>query len=88
VLHYDNGNEAEAQPKRYKDLGRVLADARDLAGHTQSELAKRLKKPQSFVSSYERGQRRVDLMEFGRIADALGVNRTKLYAKISNLSVF
>jgi transcriptional regulator with XRE-family HTH domain len=75
------------QQKKYADLGRVLASAREAAGQTQLDLATRLKKPQSFVSSYERGQRRVDLLEFGRIADALGVNRTKLYAKISSLSV-
>jgi transcriptional regulator with XRE-family HTH domain len=73
--------------KRYKELGLVLAAAREDSGQTQLELASHLKKPQSFVSSYERGQRRVDLLEFGRIADALGINRVKLYAKISNLSV-
>jgi transcriptional regulator with XRE-family HTH domain len=42
------------------------------AGVTQVELAKRLKKPQSFISAYESGQRRMDLLEFASIALALG----------------
>ena len=33
------------------------------AGVAQDELAFRLRKPQSFVSAHERGQRRVDLLE-------------------------
>jgi len=38
---------------------------------TQRELASRLGKPQSFVSEYERGQRRVDVVEFaGHLAGA------------------
>ena len=42
------------------------------AGITQQELAKRLKKPQSFVSKYENGERRLDVVEFLEVATALG----------------
>jgi len=38
------------------------------------ELAKRLGKPQSFISDYERGQRRIDLMEFLAIARELNAD--------------
>lgn len=55
----------------YVALGRCLAGIRHEAGLTQDELAARLRKPQSFVSAYERGQRRVDLLEFLAILDAL-----------------
>ena len=59
------------QPQEHKIVGACLADARRRANLTQQELAKRLGKPQSFVSDYERGQRRLDLMEFLFIARAL-----------------
>ena len=59
------------QPQEHKIVGACLADVRRRANLTQQELAKRLGKPQSFVSDYERGQRRIDLMEFLFIARAL-----------------
>jgi transcriptional regulator with XRE-family HTH domain len=59
------------QPQEHKIVGACLADARRRAKLTQQELAKRLGKPQSFVSDYERGQCRIDLMEFLFIARAL-----------------
>jgi len=37
---------------------------------TQAQVAERLKKPQSFVSKYESGERRLDLIEFLRICEA------------------
>ena len=40
---------------------------------TQSELARRLEKPQSYVSKYETGVRRLDLVELEQIAQALGL---------------
>lgn len=62
------------KPKEYKAVGDVLADLRNSAGLTQDELASRLKKPQSFVSSYEAGQRRIDVLEFIRITEVLGAD--------------
>ena len=59
------------QPKEHKHVGAALAAARDRAGLTQAQLAKLLRKPQSFVSNYERGQRRIDVLELLRIVDAL-----------------
>jgi transcriptional regulator with XRE-family HTH domain len=52
-------------------LMELLAAARDRAGLTQQQLADRLGKPQSFVSKYEGGERRLDLVEFMTIARAL-----------------
>jgi hypothetical protein len=42
----------------------------DRAGLTQNQLARLLRKPQSFVSNYERGQRRIDVLELLRIVEA------------------
>jgi ribosome-binding protein aMBF1 (putative translation factor) len=42
----------------------VMIETRKKAGLTQQELAKRLRKPQSFVAKYEGGERRIDIVEF------------------------
>jgi transcriptional regulator with XRE-family HTH domain len=60
------------RPKECKHVGAALAAARDRAGLTQQQLAKLLRKPQSFVSNYERGQRRIDVLELLRIVEAPG----------------
>lgn len=54
-----------------KLVGDALAAARDRASLTQKQLARLLRKPQSFVSNYERGQRRIDVLELLRIVEAL-----------------
>ena len=53
-------------------LAELLRELRTEAGLTQVELATRLARPQSLVSGYESGQRRVDLVEIRSIAHALG----------------
>lgn len=58
-------------PRDHKLVGECLEAVRKSVGMTQQELAKRLRKPQSFVSSYESGQRRIDLFELSRIVTAL-----------------
>jgi len=65
----------------YKKIRDLLVDARKTAGLTQAGLATRLKRPQSFVSKYERGERRLDLVEFGELARVLDINPTKFLAK-------
>jgi transcriptional regulator with XRE-family HTH domain len=48
------------EPEQYKIVAACLAAARRRASVTQQAMAARLGKPQSFVSEYERGQRRID----------------------------
>ena len=48
----------------------------------QAQLAERLSRPQSFVSKFERGERRLDVIEFRRITNALGVDAPRLLRKI------
>jgi len=59
-----------------------LAAARRRAGLTQAELPARLDKPQSFISDYERGQRRIDLLEFLVISRALSADPLDIFAEI------
>jgi transcriptional regulator with XRE-family HTH domain len=57
-----------------------MVGARKAAGLTQHALARRLKKPQSFVAKYEGGERRLDVVEFIRISRALDADPLKLLA--------
>lgn len=54
--------------KEYKQLIAKLKTARTSAGLTQIEVAERLKKPQSYVSKIENGQRRLDVLELKQLA--------------------
>jgi len=44
------------------------------AGLTQVDLARRIGQPQSFVSKYESGERRLDLVEVRQICTAVGMS--------------
>jgi transcriptional regulator with XRE-family HTH domain len=55
----------------------LLVAAREKAGLTQQQLADRLGKPQSFISKYEGGERRIDVIEFIAIADALNMDASR-----------
>lgn len=60
----------------------LLQEARELAGLSQTELAKRLRRPQSFVSKYESAERRLDVVEFSEICDALGLDPAKILSRL------
>ena len=55
-------------------LLRLLRTTRLEAKLTQAELARRLGKPQNFVSLYERGVRRLDVLELREVCKALGIS--------------
>lgn len=57
--------------QRFLDL---LRQIRIDAGLRQEDLADKLGQPQSFVSRYESGERRVDLLELGEICRVLGLS--------------
>ena len=56
----------------------LMIGARKNARLTQHELAKRLHKPQSFVAKYEGGERRIDVVEFVTICQAIGADPAKI----------
>ncbi len=58
----------------YKILCRELRNARSKKGLTQIELAARLKETQSEISKFERGERRLDLVQLRRWCQALGIS--------------
>lgn len=58
---------------RYRALIGKLVEARKAAGLSQEALALKLGRHQQFVSRYEIGERRLDVVEFVDVARALGV---------------
>jgi transcriptional regulator with XRE-family HTH domain len=70
------------EPRDHKIVGEILAAARRRANLTQDELAARLQKPQSFVSAFEAGKRRVDVAEFLLIVRTLGADPVEVFAEI------
>jgi ribosome-binding protein aMBF1 (putative translation factor) len=62
------------QDERYRVLIGLLVDGRKIAGLSQGALALRLNRHQQFVSRYETGERRLDVVEFIDIARALALD--------------
>ena len=58
-----------ARSPRYREFLERLRTARDEAGLTQADVGRKIRKPQSFVSKCESGERRVDVVELERFAN-------------------
>lgn len=66
---------------KYQVFRQMLLDARKEKGLQQVEVAERLGKTQSFVSKYERGERRLDFCEFIEVAAALEIEVIQFIAR-------
>ncbi|GAA0603235.1 helix-turn-helix transcriptional regulator [Craurococcus roseus] len=69
-------------PRRAR-LQELLIEGRRASGLTQTDLAARLGRPQSFVSKYETGERRLDVVEFLEVAEALRLDAAELLAEVA-----
>ncbi|MDD4106918.1 MAG: helix-turn-helix transcriptional regulator [Candidatus Shapirobacteria bacterium] len=58
----------------YQKVLKKLKEARTESGFTQVEISQKLKKPQSYISKIERGERRIDVAELSILA--------KIYKKL------
>ena len=67
---------------RYEKLRRLLIEARKAKTLTQTAVARKLRRPQSFVSKYERGERRLDVVEFLDVARALGLSPCDVFSEL------
>ena len=65
---------------QYKRFRAILVAERKSHGLTQVQVAERLGKPQSFVTKYELGERRLDVVEFLYIADVIGFDPNTVLA--------
>jgi transcriptional regulator with XRE-family HTH domain len=60
--------------RRRKVLLALLRQVRLEAGLRQTDVAAKLGKPQSFVSNYESGERRLDLLELHSVCEVLKID--------------
>jgi len=63
----------------------LLKKTRIEAGFRQVDLAKKLKVPQSMISKYEVGERRIDLLELREICAVLGVSLVEVVEQLEHL---
>jgi transcriptional regulator with XRE-family HTH domain len=67
----------------YEVLLQALVEGRRSAGLRQADLAELLGKPQSFVSKYETGERRLDVVELLVVSRSIGLDPHILIERIA-----
>lgn len=68
--------------EQHQDFIRALREVRRSKGVTQVQLSERLDRAQSYISNIERGERRIDVIEFMAIAAALNRDAAELFSEI------
>ena len=73
-----SGPRLTANRRQQKALLALVKELRQQAGLTQTDMARKLGKPQPFVSYYESGARRLDLLELRQVCGILGIRLVDL----------
>jgi transcriptional regulator with XRE-family HTH domain len=60
----------------------LLRAEREGRGFLQTDLSRKLGKPQSYISKIERGERRLDVIELREICRVLGIELAEFAAKL------
>ena len=63
-------------------LVNLLREMRIEAGLTQTDLAAHIEKDQAYISRYESGQRRLDVLEVREICQAIGITLEEFAKKL------
>ena len=64
------------------ELQSLLRELREKAGLRQQDVADAVGEPQSFVSKYETGERRLDILELRAICTALGISLSSFVKRL------
>jgi HTH-type transcriptional regulator/antitoxin HipB len=67
---------------RHEALRSLLVEKRKRADLTQAQVAAKLGRYQSFVATIESGQRRIDVVEFLDLAEAIGFDPREVIGRI------
>jgi len=76
---------SSVKARRRKVLLSLLRQTRLDAGLRQTDVADKLGKPQSFVSNYESGERRLDLLELQTVCEALDIKLLDFVRRFAEL---
>jgi transcriptional regulator with XRE-family HTH domain len=71
------------QDARYRALIGLLVESRKAKGLSQQAFAEQLGRHQQFVSRYEIGERRLDIVEFVDVARALGMDASVMIEQVA-----
>lgn len=70
----------------HRDLAEMIRERRKAAGLTQVDVAKRLGRPQSFMTSIENGERRLDVVELINLAKAISFDPSSILTELMRRS--
>ncbi|WP_417623440.1 helix-turn-helix domain-containing protein [Paremcibacter congregatus] len=70
---------------RYQHFRKLLVNARNKAGLSQTQLAEKINKRQTFISKYEIGERRIDVVELIEIAEALNIDPCEIIVELKKV---
>lgn len=62
-------------------LSKLIAKAREDAGLSQSEVARRLNRRQAYIWKIENSQQRIDPLELIELCRAMGISATPMFAE-------
>jgi hypothetical protein len=68
----------------YEFVLKKLVEMRKAAGLTNRQLAEKLNRENSFVWRIEHGERRLDVVEFFWVCEALGQDAKEIYGKLAD----
>jgi len=68
--------------RKHERVRALLREIRVEAGLRQVDVAERLGEPQSLVSKYESGERRLDLVEVATVCSALGITLAEFVRRL------
>ena len=71
------------QSPRHESLRALLVERRKAARLSQATVAASLGRYQSFIANVESGQRRVDVVEFIELAEAIGFDPCKALKRVA-----
>ena len=76
---------ALSSARERKLLQGLLRTMRIEAGLRQTDMASRLRQPQSFISKYESGERRLDILQLRAVSAALGMSLTDFVKRLERV---
>jgi transcriptional regulator with XRE-family HTH domain len=83
-LHIKSAVKKNIRLNQQKRLLVLLRGVRVEAGLTQSELASRLGTDQTFISKYESGERRLDILELREVCQVIGIDFVAFIRRLDN----